>query len=187
MSWSSIYTMDVWLPSLIMFLSIFSFGTILVIIPDFHDKLQITNRGSFMLFMVLSSIVVRYFAGQISDKYGRIFALKIGMSFLTLGMIATSFSYDYTTLMLSAVVCGISVGINSPTIFAWTIDLADENKKGPAISTMLSALEIGIIFSTLIASLIYNNNSDNIPFAFALSSIVALFGILILFLVKKEK
>ena len=185
-SWKNIYTPTVWLPSSIMFLSIFSFGTILVVIPDLHDKLGIENRGSFMLYMVFASIFSRYFAGKISDVYGRVFALKIGLFVLTIGMIMTGLAQSYFWLMFSGVICGISVGINSPTIFAWTIDLADENEKGPAISTMLSALEIGVIISSLVTGLVYHNDLEMIPFTFWIAGFVSFLGLVLLYAVKEK-
>ena len=47
-------------------------------------------------------------------------------------------------LLVAGVVYGLSVGINMPTIFAWTVDLAPEGKAATGLGTMLMALEIGI-------------------------------------------
>ncbi len=184
--WSDIYTYKVWLPSLMMAMSVFSFGVILVVIPDFHDHLGIENRGSFMLFMVMTSIVTRFFAGKISDKYGRVVSLKLGLSILSFGMLMTGFADSYWSLMLAASITGISVGINSPTIFAWTIDLAPDDQRGPGVSTMLSALEVGIIVSSLVAGFVYNNDYSMIPYVFWLCSGVALLALIILFTIKKS-
>ncbi len=184
-SMKDVYSKRVWLPSLMMMFSIFSFGTILVIIPDFHDFLGIKNRGTFMLFMVLSSIGTRFFAGKMSDKYGRKKTLRVGLLILSIGMLATGFAFDYWSLAAAACICGVSVGINSPTIFAWTIDLAPDDERGPAVSTMLSALEVGIIVSSLAASLLYSNDSSMFPYTFWLAGCIAFIAFVILIFVKE--
>ena len=101
-------------------------------------------------------------------------------------MLLTGLADSYWSLMFAASITGISVGINSPTIFAWTIDLAPDDQRGPGVSTMLSALEIGIIVSSLVAGFVYNNDYSMIPYVFWLCSGMALLALIILFTIKKS-
>ena len=74
---------------------------------------------------------------------------------------------------IAAALLGAAAGMNSPTIFAWTIDLSDPLKRGKAMSTMYVALEIGIGMGALISAYIFNNQADRIPMAFNSGAILA--------------
>ena len=94
--------------------------------------------------VVVASIGMRLVAGKASDRYGRPQLLLVGAVLLTLGMALFSWSTSVPMLLAAGVVYGMSVGINMPAIFAWTIDLAPEGKAATALGTMLMALEVGI-------------------------------------------
>ena len=73
---------------------------------------------------------------------------------------------------------GIAVGLNTPTLYAWTIDLSLEKLRGKAFATMYIALEIGIGGGAFFGGLIYSNEMANMKAAFltcAVLSLVALF------------
>ena len=82
--------------------------------------------------------------GKASDKYGRPQLLLVGAVLLALGMWLFSASTSVPVLVAAGIVYGMSVGINMPAIFAWTVDLAPEGKAATALGTMLMALEVGI-------------------------------------------
>ena len=63
---------------------------------------------------------------------------------LAVGMTLFSFASSVPVLLAAGIVYGLSIGINMPAIFAWTIDLAPAGKSATALSTMLMALEVGI-------------------------------------------
>ncbi len=72
--------------------------------------------------------------------------------------------------------------MSSPTVFAWTADLANPKKIGRAFATMYIALEVGIGIGAFISAKIHNNNSDNFGFTFASGAITALAALLFSFL-----
>lgn len=174
-------------PVIVMFLAIFSFGIILNIIPDFTDYLGIKNRGYFNLILIITSIVVRYFGGSLSDKFGRIMMLRIGMSILFIGMTYLAFVTTETEFVIAAILVGIASGINSPTIFAWNTDLADKNAMGRSMSSLFVGLEFGIILASLIGMKIYDNSSDNFDMVFLFGAASALAALLYLIFIKKDK
>jgi MFS family permease len=65
--------------------------------------------------------------------------------------------------MIAGILYGISVGITSPTLFAWAIDLCPENVRGRSISTIFIALEAGIMVGSLATNYLYANNIANLP------------------------
>ena len=176
----------VWAPSTYMFMTIFSFGIILVLIPDLSDHLGIENRGLFFFYMLLMSIVTRMFAGRASDKWGRVLILKAGALLLATGMFLAGISETKEMFIAAAIITGISAGVNSPTVFAWTIDLSSDKSRGPAMSTMFIALELGIIFSSYFANFMYQNDPSMFMPTFWVGSGMSLVAFAFLFLYKKR-
>ena len=121
-----------------------AFGTFLTVTPDLVAGLGFVYKGSFNTIVVAASIGSRLVAGKASDRYGRVELLMVGALLLTVGMALFSMATSVPILLAAGIVYGISVGINMPAIFAWTIDLAPEGKAATALGTMLMALEIGI-------------------------------------------
>lgn len=168
-------------PSLMMMLSVFSFGTVLTVIPDFSDHLQIPNRGLFFTYFTIASLLVRIVAGKASDKFGRVPVLKVGSLILVMAMLFLANTHGSLMFVCSAALFGFGVGICSPTIFAWTIDLSDDKHRGRGIATMYIALEIGIGMGAFISGWMFNNDLSNISAVFYTSATLVLMGFLYLF------
>ena len=121
-----------------------SFGVFLTITPNFVDDLGYKYKGVFNTIIVVASILMRLFAGKASDKYGRKPLLAIGGLFLFVGMGILSIATTQIEAAVGGIVYGLSIGINMPTVFAWTTDLSPKEKIALGIGTTLVALEIGI-------------------------------------------
>ena len=121
-----------------------AFGTFLTVTPDLVEGLGFRYKGSFNTVVVVASVFTRLVAGKVSDKHGRVEVMMVGAALLALGMWLFSMADSVPMLLIAGVVYGLSVGINMPTIFAWTVDLAPEGKAATGLGTMLMALEIGI-------------------------------------------
>lgn len=163
-------------PSFSFLLLVVPFGIVLTIIPDFSEHLGIF-KSHFLTVFTLSSLAVRFVAGKVSDKFGRVQMIKIGTVFLIVAMGLTGVAQSATLFFMGAVFFGIAVGIISPTSFAWAIDLSDESGRGRALATLYMALEIGIGLGALLSAQIFANNPANFKWAFWLgcfTSIAAL-------------
>ena len=161
-----IYEPTVLPPSIVMFLTSFAFGVILTLIPDLSEHIGLKNKGTFFLIFTLASILVRFFAGKASDRFGRVAILKISTLLVAFAMFVIAYADSIASLMVSAVFFGLAAGMNSPTIFAWTVDLAPDIHRGRGLSTMFIALEMGIGMGALISGWIYSNEFENLPTAF---------------------
>jgi MFS family permease len=127
--------------------------------PDYSAHLDISNKGLFFAVFVLASLGVRIVAGKISDKIGRVKVLKVSSFMLAIAMVLIALSNSLISLIGAVIVFGLAVGMNSPTVFAWAIDLADDNKRGKALATLYIFLEIGIGMGAFISGWIYSNDS----------------------------
>ncbi|MEQ8546857.1 MAG: MFS transporter [Cyclobacteriaceae bacterium] len=169
-------------PSIVMVLTTLSFGTVITLAPDFSEYLDITNKGMFFIVFTGSSLLVRIIGGQLSDKYGRASVLKFSTSILFVSMLILGFSESSTQFYTGAFIFGLGYGLNSPTLFAWTIDLSSDKSRGRGISTLFIFLEIGIGMGALISGTIYQGNDGLLPIIFSCAGIFCLvaFGYLLL-------
>jgi predicted MFS family arabinose efflux permease len=70
--------------------------------------------------------------------------------------------------------------MNSPTVFAWAIDLAEENKRGKALATLYIFLELGVGMGAVISGWVYANESANFKLTFFTGAAFAFIGFLYL-------
>jgi MFS family permease len=145
-------------PALVMFLYTIAFGAVLTISPDISQHLQIENKGLFMAFYTFGSILVRLYAGKVSDKYGRIKILRWGLALQVIALTAMGFATNATMLFACIFLYGMSMGIASPTVLAWTIDHTNNTNRGRALATSYLAMELGIGSGAFMAGWLYNNN-----------------------------
>ena len=122
----------VWSPVIITFLTYFSYGAILTIIPDFSAFLGVTNKGLFFTFFTASSVGIRLLAGKVSDRYGRVPVLKVSALMMAGSMLMLGLAGNAALLMAAGVAYGMSVGLNSPAVTAWTVDLGKPEHRGRA-------------------------------------------------------
>jgi MFS family permease len=166
--------------SIVMFLTAFSSGTVLTLIPDFSNHLGIANKGMFFTVFTLSSILMRFISGRVSDRYGRVPVLLAGTLIYVFTMTGAGFAGTVEVFFAVALAFGAAIGLTSPAIFAWTVDLADEKYRGRALATMFIALEAGIGVGGVFSGYSYGNNPANFPLAFIVSGVLALFAFLYL-------
>jgi MFS family permease len=153
-------------PSFVMLLTSFAYGVILTLIPDFSVHLGVQNKGLFFTIFTLSSLGIRFLAGRFSDRFGRVMVLRCSTILLSLALLLIGLAASPTAFFVGAVVFGIANGMNSPTIYAWAIDLSDEQHRGRGMATIYIALEIGIGLGALISGWIYSNKAAMFPYAF---------------------
>ncbi len=157
-------------PAVVMLFTVFSFGVVLTIVPDLTVHLGFENKGIFFTTFTLASLSCRIFMGRLSDKYGRRPLSIFGLVFLIAGMTYLGFAHDLFSLLSAALLFGFGFGTMIPSIYAWTIDLAEEGKRGRAIATMYISLELGIGLGALISQSVYQNKAANFPFTFWLAA-----------------
>jgi MFS family permease len=175
--------------SFVLLLNVFAFGVILTIIPDLTIHLGLTNKGIFFAIFTITSLMVRIFAGQASDRYGRVPLLKIASIVIISSLVLLGLSSNLYIFYIAAGLYGIGVGIGTPTAYAWTIDLSDDHHRGRALATMFIALEVGIGAGAVISQWLYNNNADNFSITFMISAGISAIALIYLFLhaAKKRK
>lgn len=175
------------IPSLVLFFSVFSFGVVLTIIPDFSAHLGIQNKGLFFAVFTLSSLGIRLIAGRASDRYGRVPVLRVATVFMIGSMVLVALSETKMALLGAGVLFGCAVGMNSPTTAAWVIDLALDAFRGRALATMYIFLEAGIGIGAIVSGFLYANKVENFPLVFLFSAGMAGISLIFLFFIRSGK
>lgn len=174
------------LPSVVLMLCVFSYGTVLTVIPDFSNHLGIQNKGLFFSVFTISSLGIRMIVGRTSDKFGRIPVLRIASLVMVLAMGMIAISSTQTMLMVSGVLFGSAVGMYSPTVSAWVIDLSLDNLRGRALATMYIALEIGIGVGAILSGSLLSDQQANFKWIFLMGAGFAFCAFILLIFSKKE-
>ena len=177
----------VWAPVVITFLTYFSYGALLTIIPDFSAYLGMENKGLFFTFFTASSIGIRLLAGKASDRYGRVPMLKISATLMAVSMLMIALSHTPAALIAAALVYGVSLGINSPAVTAWTIDLGRPEHRGRALGSMYIALEAGIGLGAFCSAEWYNNKPEHFSTVFYIMAAVTIFATIYLMFIYRNK
>jgi len=141
--------------AIVTFLSYVSYGAMLTLIPDWTAHLGIANKGMFFMVFTVASLLVRFGAGRASDLYGRTRVITIGLAILALSLFILGYADSPAGLMSAAGVYGIAVGVMSPALNAWTVDMSHPEHRGKAMATMYIALEAGIGLGALFAGWYY--------------------------------
>lgn len=174
-------------PVVITFLTYFSYGALLTIIPDFSAHLGLQNKGLFFTFFTASSIGIRLLAGKASDKYGRVPLLKISATLMAISMLMIAWAGSPAALLAGALVYGVALGINSPAVTAWTIDLGLPEHRGRALGSMYIALEAGIGLGAFFSAQWYNNDPAHFARVFYIMAIVTILATIYLMFIYRNK
>ena len=161
-------------PALVTLLCLFPFGAVLTVVPDESRLLGLTHRGLFYIAYTGWSLAVRLLAGRASDRLGRVRVLRWSAAALAGALALLTFGSSPTTFLLAAVVFGVGTGLNSPTLYAWTVDLGHPHPRGRAVATLYIALEGGIGLAPLLAGWVFDNQPARLPYVHGLSLAVVL-------------
>ncbi|GEP51016.1 MFS transporter [Flavobacterium noncentrifugens] len=172
LSRKDIIAVEVLPAAIVTFLSYVAYGAILTLIPDWSQHLGIANKGLFFMVFTIASLLIRFIAGKASDRYGRIRVIKTGLVLLAVSLFIIAFGESFSGLILGAITYGIAVGVLSPALNAWTVDMSLPDHRGKAMATMYIALEAGIGLGALFAGWYYQDVISKIPLVMYASAVI---------------
>ncbi len=184
--WNEILDRRVLSPAVVTGLCLFPYGAVLTVVPDQSRLLGLDGptKGLFYVFLTVASLSIRLVAGKVSDVHGRVPVLRWSSLILAAGLALLVWSPTAAWFLAAATVFGIGAGLNSPALYAWTIDLSHPEFRGKAVATMYIALEIGIGLGALLAGWIFANQPSRLPYVHGLSLLCVLGAVVYLFRVK---
>jgi len=161
-------------------LSYLSYGVILTVISDWGTYLGVANKGMFFMVFTISSLIIRFGSGKMSDRLGRISIIKFSLILLVVALVFIGQASSPLQLMCAAAVYGIATGMLSPALTAFIIDMSDPDHRGKAVATMYIALEAGIGLGAVMAGAFYISDVQMIPPTFYLIAVLTLFAFIYL-------
>ncbi len=171
----------------VMLLVSFASGVTLTLAPALSQSLGMSNKGIFFTVYTIASLLIRLVASKSSDKYGRVPVLIVSCVVLAAGMFVLGFWQNANGFYLSAILFGISWGLNTPTLTAWAVDLSDQAHRGRGLATMYIALEAGIGIGALWSGWYYGGQIKNMADTFYVSAALAVVAVLYLVFWKKKQ
>ena len=175
------YDYSALLPASIVLLLYLGIGTLVTIGPDQSVYLGVSNKGFFFTSFTLCSILSRLIAGKASDKYGRVQVIRVSLILLIGSLSFFALAHTPTMFLIAAGFLGFSLGVASPSVFAWVIDRCEEENRGRAMATIYIALEISIGVGAIFSAWVYDSNAANFGLTFLLLAGITLIGLLILY------
>ena len=136
-------------------------------------------RDRFFTVYTIASLAVRLLFSRTSDRYGRVPVLFFSSIMLAVSMVMLVQSQSLVWFWGAAICYGMSWGMNTPTLQAWTVDLSDERTRGRAVATVYIALEAGIGLGAVASGWMLNHYASEagIPASFALAGVLALIAV----------
>jgi MFS family permease len=146
--WQTFLNPRVRVPSTILLLVGFAFGTLSAFMPILMEQKHIAlNAGLFYMAAALSGFIIRFPVGRLSDQWGRGIFISIGIFFYALSMAIIYFaSHDYEFL-LSGIAEGIGSGIVIPAIVALLADRTVPEERGYVFGMTWIGFDLGIAFA----------------------------------------
>lgn len=173
--------------ALVTFLSYLSYGVILTVISDWGTHLGVANKGLFYMVFTVSSLLIRFASGRLSDRIGRISIIKFSLLLLIAALVFIGRANSSLHLMFAAAVYGVATGMLSPALTAFIIDLSHPEHRGKAVATMYIALEAGIGIGAFMAGAFYISDIEMIPPTFYVIAGLTLIAYLYLQFIFKRK
>ena len=173
--------------ALIVLWSYISYGVILTVISDWSHHLGTSNKGLFFMVFTLSSLLIRFVAGKVSDRYGRTVIIRVSLFLLMISLLGIALATTEFLLMAAAVIYGVATGMLSPSVTAWTIDLSKPGHRGKAVATMYIFLEVGIGLGALLAGGIFVDDVATIPSIFYYCAAITFIALIYLQFIYKPK
>ncbi|MCO5934719.1 MFS transporter [Mucilaginibacter sp. RB4R14] len=164
--------------AIVTLLSYVAYGAILTVIPDWSGHLGIMNKGLFFMVFTIASLLIRFGAGRVSDKYGRVSVIKTGLVLLVIALVVIGYQKTAFGLLAGGVIYGVATGILSPALNAWTVDMSKPQHRGKAMATMYISLEAGIGLGALISGWFYQDVIGMVPYILYATAVFTVFAII---------
>lgn len=129
--------------SLAVFFLFIAYGGITTFVPLFAHSIQV-NSGMFFLIYAGTLVLIRPFAGKLSDRKGETFVIIPSLAITIISLIVLCFASELTGVLISAVLYGIGFGSAQPAFQAAMLRLVSQDRIGVANATFSTAIDLGI-------------------------------------------
>ena len=136
--------------SVVLATTMLTYGSIVSFLPLYAVSRGITNPGMFFTAYAIVVIVARGLTGRLSDRYGRSSVVIPGLILAALGLWVLAFATSLVLFLAVAVIYGLAFAMVQPSLMAMVVDRAHPSRRGAAMGTFSSAMDLGIGLGSLI-------------------------------------
>ena len=163
------------LPSLNLLIIMTTYGGLLSFIALFGREIGIENSSLFFLVLATGIAISRLTAGKAFDKKGPLGILTLCLALLIVGFPFLALMKNITGFYISALIIGFGIGVVFPTFQTIVNNLAENENRGAANSTLYTALDTGMGLGMIVSGFIAQYIS--ISAVFLISSAVCVAGL----------
>lgn len=155
-----------------------AFGAVFTYYQPFVLEQGATNVSMFFVGFTTAAVLTRVGLGSLADRYGR--RLIARRAFAVYALVVLGMTQLSPSLLLAfGLAFGFAHGFFYPALSALTLEMADERVRGRAMTLVTGAFNLGNMLS--IVSLGWVAHTYGYPLVFMLASLVAAFGVAILY------
>ncbi|MBE3595894.1 MAG: MFS transporter [Hydrogenibacillus sp.] len=131
-------------PSFLAMLMSFTYGGVITFLAMYGKQKAIEGVGLFFSVNAVMTIVVRTFSGFVYDRFGALAAVVPGALMGAAGLYALAEAQSLSGVAFAAALYGVAFGAIQPSMQAWAVEVAPENRRGAANAMFFSAFDLGI-------------------------------------------
>ncbi len=142
------------IPSLNLLIIMITYGGLVSFIAIYGCEIGIQNSSLFFLILAVGIASSRITTGKIFDREGPGRIVTACLLLLMVGFPLLAMVKNGVGFYLSALVIGFGIGVVFPTFQSMVNNLADNDHRGAANSTLYTALDVGMSFGMVTSGLI---------------------------------
>jgi MFS family permease len=152
------------LPSLNLLIIMITYGGILSFVALYGRELGISNPSGFFLIYATGVIGARFSSGKFFDHHGPRMIMIVCLSLLIIGFPFLALIKNSYGFYGAAVILGFGNGVVFPTFQAMTNNMARQDRRGAANSTLFAAVDIGMGLGMIITGILSQRFSISTAF-----------------------
>jgi DHA1 family multidrug resistance protein-like MFS transporter len=162
-------------------------GTILTFMPLYGQSLGIAETGAGVIIasVYIGSTLLRVPGGKLSDRIGRRSVILMGLATSFTAMILISFLDSFPSLVASAILYGVGMGLAMPASYALVADLASAEARGLSMGMTNTFLHSGIAIGPTVMGIVANVSSYTTMFRTCSLSLIL--GLIVVFVLTKSR
>lgn len=131
-------------PATVQMILALTYGALVSFLPLYAAQRGIGNPGLFFTVYAVTLVAARTFTGRLSDRFGRRAVVAPGLALAALAMLVLAFADGLPWFLAAAVIYGLAFAAAQPTLMAMVVDRARPERRGAAMGTFSTAMDLGI-------------------------------------------
>jgi len=132
---------------------------------------------AFTVFAVVAMIAMASPLNRLSDRYGRLGPMAVGLAPVSAGMLVLGATGGVSGAMLGMGVFGLGFGVLFPAMTALVAEAAGQNERGTAFGIFYAVYSLGVVIGSVVSGLLAERLGESNGVPFLVSMVVALVAI----------